>query len=418
MMRNRRRHYFLIGFLVATLLIDLYFYPALWALSSYKPLSRIYIYAVIGFLASLQLAVWLLYNWPAGRSLGGRITQWLIPSLFITYVAKFFGTFVLFVGDILRFALSVGYRWMTHPTLAAVPLAPRSLGLIQATLVATALPLIAMGYGIAYGAHAYRIRRVRIALPHLPASFHGITIAQLSDIHSGSFFNTSAVARGVDMLLAEKPAIIFFTGDLVNNTADEIKPYIGIFSKLKAELGVYSVLGNHDYGDYIDWPSPAAKAENLNELYQAHAALGWRLLRNEHHILTLGGEQIAILGVENWGRSFSRYGKLGMAYRGVENMPVKLLLSHDPSHWDGEVRPQYGAIDVTFSGHTHGFQFGIEIGSFKWSPVQYQYKQWAGLYQQGSQYLYVNRGFGYIGYPGRIGIWPEITIITLEKGDA
>jgi predicted MPP superfamily phosphohydrolase len=274
-----------------------------------------------------------------------------------------------------------------------------------------------MSYGILSGAHDYRVRRLKVALPNLPQAFDGIRIAQLSDIHSGSFFNKIAVQGGIDMLLAEKPDVIFFTGDLVNNTADEMKDYFDIFKQVKAPLGVYSVLGNHDYGDYVQWASPQAKQKNLQTLMQTHADMGWQLLMNENKILKQGSEQIAILGIENWGAKghFPKHGKLAEAYRGTEEAPVKLLLSHDPSHWDAQVRPEFGDIDIMFAGHTHGMQFGIEIGSFKWSPVQYMYEQWAGLYTKDNQHLYVNRGYGYLGFPGRIGMLPEITIMELVK---
>jgi predicted MPP superfamily phosphohydrolase len=292
----------------------------------------------------------------------------------------------------------------------------RSDFLVKTALVAAAVPFTAMAFGILVGAHDYRIRRRQVFLPNLPHSFDGIKIGQLSDIHSGSFFNKTAVKGGVEMLLKEKPDMIFFTGDLVNNQAEEIKNYIDVFSKVTAPLGVFSTLGNHDYGDYYNWSSEEAKAKNLNNLMNAHKSMGWDLLNNENRKIKQGADEIAIIGVENWGAGrFAKHGRLKEAYQGAEEAPVKLLLSHDPSHWDAEIRPMYEDIDITFSGHTHGFQFGVEIGDIKWSPSQYVYKQWAGLYQDANQYLYVNRGFGYLGFPGRIGMPPEITIIELKK---
>jgi predicted MPP superfamily phosphohydrolase len=273
-----------------------------------------------------------------------------------------------------------------------------------------------MVYGIVSGAHDYRIRRKTVFLPNLPKSFDGITIGQISDIHSGSFFNKTAVKGGVEMFLKEKPDVIFFTGDLVNNETDEVRDYIDIFNKLNAPLGVYSITGNHDYGDYKQWASTEAKQKNFRDLIDAHRTLGFDILLNQHRYIEQGGEKIAIIGNENWGGGrFTKYGKLDKAYSGIEDASLKLLLSHDPSHWDAQVRPLYPDIDMMFAGHTHGFQFGVEIGDFKWSPSQYVYKQWAGLYQEGSQYLYVNRGFGYLGYPGRVGIPPELTIIELKR---
>ena len=239
----------------------------------------------------------------------------------------------------------------------------------------------------------------------------------MSDIHSGSFWNKTAVKGGVEMLMNEKPDIIFFTGDLVNDHAGEVKEYVPIFEKLKAPLGVFSTTGNHDYGDYVSWESAEVKRQNFRDLVQAHREMKYDILMNENRFIELGGEKIAILGIENWGAGrFTKYGKIDAAYRGTEEAAVKLLLSHDPSHWDAQVRPSFPDIDIAFAGHTHGFQFGVEIGNFKWSPSQYVYKQWAGLYKEGSQFLYVNRGFGYLGYPGRIGMPPELTVVELKRG--
>jgi uncharacterized protein len=263
--------------------------------------------------------------------------------------------------------------------------------------------------------YRYRIKRVRLQYPNLPPAFRGLKVVQLSDIHSGSFTDKAAVARGVDKVLALQPDLILFTGDLVNNTTDEMDPYWDLFSRLKAPMGVYSVLGNHDYGDYFNWPSKEAKRANLERLKEQQGGMGWRLLMNEHVLLERGGEQIALIGIENWGAKarFPKYGKMDQAYPGTESVPFKILMSHDPSHWDAEVRTQYPDIDLTLSGHTHGMQFGVEIPGFRWSPVQYVYRQWAGLYEDGRQKLYVNRGFGFLGYPGRVGILPEITLIEL-----
>ena len=222
--------------------------------------------------------------------------------------------------------------------------------------------------------------------------------------------------KGVQKVLDIKPDIILFTGDLVNNRATEMQDYMDIFSLLKAPLGVYSTLGNHDYGDYVDWPYEGkTKMQNLEDLKKVHAALGWKLMMNEHVEIERNGEKIALLGIENWSakKRFPKHGDMARAYAGSEKYPFKILMSHDPSHWDAQVRPLYGDVDLTLSGHTHGMQFGIELPGFKWSPVQYIYKQWAGLYEQGIQKLYVNRGYGFIGYPGRVGVLPEITVIEL-----
>lgn len=295
------------------------------------------------------------------------------------------------------------------------------------------LTFAGLSYGVIKGAHDYRVHRVNVPLSKLPESFKGLKIGHLSDIHSGSFWDKAAVRRGIETMMKEKPDVIFFTGDLVNSLADEMnEDYIEIFGSLKAPLGVYSILGNHDYGDYHQWPdrnvmgmgnssqsdkshmSPMQIA-NLDKLKSIHKMMGWDLLLNENRVLQKGEDKIALIGVENYGAKgrFARYGKLDKAYEGTADYAVKILLSHDPSHWDSEVRKKFNDINLTLSGHTHGAQFGIETAGFKWSPIKYMYKQWAGIYKENDQYLYVNRGFGYLGYPGRLGIRPEIGILTL-----
>ncbi|HEY8735059.1 MAG TPA: metallophosphoesterase [Puia sp.] len=261
----------------------------------------------------------------------------------------------------------------------------------------------------------YQVKRVPLSFSNLPPAFKGLRIVQISDIHSGSFDNKKAVSRGIEMILNIKPDLILFTGDLINDRATEMLGYEDIFSRLKAPMGVFSTLGNHDYGDYINWPNEEARDQNIEHLKQIQAGMGWRLLMNEHVVLERGGQQIALIGIENWSAKarFPKHGKMREAYPGAEKYPFKILMSHDPSHWDAEVRPRYGDIDLTLAGHTHGMQFGIELPGFKWSPVKYVYDEWAGLYENGSQKLYVNRGYGFIGYPGRVGILPEITLIEL-----
>jgi predicted MPP superfamily phosphohydrolase len=270
------------------------------------------------------------------------------------------------------------------------------------------------GFGNKYN---YQVKKNTLAFSNLPKAFDGFKIVHISDIHSGSFQNIDAVERGVNMMLDQKADLILFTGDLVNDRAEEMNDYKSVFGKLNALHGIYSTLGNHDYGDYVSWPSTAAKSANLDKLKQVHADMGWKLLMNEHVIIEKEGEKMAVLGIENWGAKgrFPKYGKMQDAYSGTENIPFKILLSHDPSHWDAQVKKEYPDIQLMLSGHTHGMQFGLENPYFKWSPVQWMYKQWAGLYEDGNQKLYVNRGFGFIGYPGRVGILPEITLIELRK---
>lgn len=268
------------------------------------------------------------------------------------------------------------------------------------------------GFGNKY---KYQLKRMSLAFDNLPSSFKGLKIVHISDIHSGSFTDKKAVQHGIEKIMKEKPDLILFTGDLVNNTADEMEDYMDVFNQLNAPMGVYSTLGNHDYGDYVQWKSPEEKTANLDRLKKVHAELGWRLLMNEHVTFQKGNDTIALLGIENWSSkaSFPKYGDLKKAHTGTDVYPFKILMSHDPSHWDAEVRKSYTDVDLMLSGHTHGMQFGVELPGFKWSPVQYVYRQWAGLYEQGKQKLYVNRGFGFIGYPGRVGILPEITVLEL-----
>lgn len=405
-------------FIIAFLLIDIYVFQAVVAVSkSWSPLWKAI--ARYGFWIPTVLCIAALLWWTAADpyKVGSGMRNWILTALFATYFSKLFGVFFLLIDDVQRLV-----RWVAQ-ALSKKDVNPiagevisRSQFLTQTALVATAIPFGTMVFGIVSGAHDYRIKRVSLKLPNLPASFDGIKIAQVSDIHSGSFFNKTAVRGGVEMVMKEKPDLIFFTGDLVNNEANEVKEYIDVFNKLRAPLGVYSVSGNHDYGDYKNWSSSGAKEQNFKDLIEAHRLLGFDLLMNEHRYIEQGGEKLAILGIENWGAGrFAKYGKLDQAHAGTE-APVKILLSHDPSHWDAQVRPNYKDIDLMLSGHTHGFQFGVEIGDFKWSPSQYAYKQWAGLYQEGNQNLYVNRGFGYLGYPGRVGMPPELTILELKRG--
>lgn len=263
----------------------------------------------------------------------------------------------------------------------------------------------------------YQVKKIPLSFPNLPEAFDGLRIVQVSDIHAGSFTNKEAVTHGVRMILDQKADMILFTGDLVNDRTSEMADYKDLFIQLKAPMGVYSTLGNHDYGDYVNWPSDAAKRENLEQLKQVHADMGWRLLMNEHVAFERNGQQIALLGIENWSAKgrFPKHGRMDKAHAGTESYPFKILMSHDPSHWDAQVRPVYPDIDLMLAGHTHGMQFGVEIPGFKWSPVEYVYKQWAGLYEEGKQKLYVNRGYGFIGYPGRVGILPEITVFELHR---
>jgi hypothetical protein len=411
-------------FLVLTIVVvllfvaDWYVFQSLrqWNLAAPSPFRKTAA-TVAGLLAVASLvSIVLFFLLP--RDIG-KLRNVLGVIIFANLLSKLFAAVILFADDLGRLG-----RWVASliskpavPVDGTSPAITRSDFMVQAAVVAGSIPLVGITYGILSGAHDYRVRRVTVKLPNLPKAFDGLRIAQLSDIHSGSFFNKTAVQGGVNLLLREKPDVVFFTGDLVNNVASEVKDYIPIFEKVKAPLGVYSTLGNHDYGDYVAWPSLQAKRQNLENLKHAHGLLGWDLLMNQHRMLKEGNEQLAIIGIENWGGkgNFPQYGKLGQARQGTEAAPVKLLLSHDPSHWEAQVLPEFPDIDLMFAGHTHGMQFGVELPGLKWSPVQYMYKQWAGLYEEAGRYLYVNRGYGYLGFPGRIGILPEITIVELKR---
>ena len=268
------------------------------------------------------------------------------------------------------------------------------------------------GFGNKYN---YKLVKKKISLNGLPLAFKGFKIIHISDIHSGSLKDKAAVLKGVELIEKQNADIVLFTGDLVNDRATEMHDWMDVFGKIKAPHGVYSTLGNHDYGDYVKWDTVEEKKQNLEALKQVHHDLGWRLLMNENISIEKNGEKIKIVGIENWGAKarFPKYGKMDLAMQGVNKEEVAILLSHDPSHWEAEVIPKYSNVQLTLSGHTHGMQFGLENPYFKWSPVQWVYKQWAGIYDNKDQQLYVNRGFGFLGYPGRVGILPEITLIEL-----
>ncbi|WP_316803662.1 metallophosphoesterase [Pedobacter nototheniae] len=278
-----------------------------------------------------------------------------------------------------------------------------------------AITIALFAYGITLGKYAYRVIKHTLYFDDLPENFDGFTITQISDVHAGSFTNPIAVQKGIDMINAQKSDLFVFTGDLVNNAASEIKPYIGHFSQIKAPYGQFSILGNHDYGDYIKWPTEADKIRNLQQLKAYHKDLGFTLLLDEHVEIVKNGEKIILAGVENWGIGFGERGDLQRALQNTGINDFKVLLSHDPSHWDAQVKQYPSKIQLTLAGHTHGMQFGIEAFGIKWSPVKYRYKHWAGIKTENNRFLNINRGFGFLGFSGRIGIWPEITVIELKK---
>ncbi|MEY3321845.1 MAG: hypothetical protein RLZZ417_1428 [Bacteroidota bacterium] len=406
----KMRTLFLIIFLI---FIDLYAYQALKVVISNSSLSvktwsKVVFFSLNILMISFSVAyiTGLLEEWD-------KVSLTILRSLvFIAYFSKFLILPFLVIDDLFR-----GFQWIIDyfkPNQAFNP--SRSRFLSQFGLFIGAIPLISLTYGMFRNAYRFQLRQTKIKIDQVPQELMGLKIIHISDIHSGSFLYPEEVTKAVEIINKQEADLIFFTGDLVNNTADEVIPLLPILSKIKAKYGVFSILGNHDYGDYVRWESIDKKQENLNQLKKYHKELGWELLTNENRIVQVNGKEIGIIGVENYSTHmrFPKYGKLKESFSGVENTNLKLLLSHDPSHWAHEVITDFKDIAITFSGHTHGFQFGVEIPGFvQWSPIQYVYKQWAGLYKKGNQMLYVNRGLGHLGYPGRVGILPEVTLIEL-----
>src|SRR5579863_6972735 len=382
-----------------------------WEFSQKKAFSIAY------WALSIFIIGGLLVSMFSRTGLGIRSAFMLVFFLFVLIKALFLPFLV--ADDIRRWIKRKKQKQREAQAVEKTPspdAIPRSDFLLKAGLLAASAPIGGMIYAAASGGvYDYRVKRRTLYLPNLPKSFDGMKLGQISDIHSGSFHNKKAVTGGVDMLLREKPDLIFFTGDLVNRMSQEMYAYQDIFSKVKAPLGAFSSLGNHDYGDYWFWHAEAAKQKNFDDLVATHKNLGWDLIRNDNRRLKINGEEIGILGVENWGviNSYPNRGRLDLAMKNTDDLLVKLLLSHDPSHWRAEVL-QHPGIDAMFSGHTHGMQFGVRTENFEWSPIKYIYKEWAGLYREGHQQLYVNVGYGFLGYPGRLGMLPEITIFELK----
>ncbi|SDE44852.1 hypothetical protein SAMN05216464_106175 [Mucilaginibacter pineti] len=402
------------------LLIDLYVLQGIrgafkkWKLPHKQGFTVFYWAFAIIIITGLLLGVYV--NVGVGLRAAG------LMAFFLVFLGKISFLPFLFIDDVRRLLIWNRARKKqpaVSPAVMSVPNSiPRSEFLMKAGLLAGAVPLAAIKVQMPKGLYDYHVKYQTMYLPNLPKAFDGIKLGQISDIHSGSFYNKKAVRGGVEMLLKEKPDLIFFTGDLVNGQAEEMNDYQDIFSKVKAPLGVYSCLGNHDYGDYGTWDNPADKKKNHEQLILTHKNMGWDLLQNTHRRLKVDGEEIGILGIENWGElsRFPKYGRMDLAVKDTDDLPVKLLLSHDPSHWRAQVLPEYPQIDAMFSGHTHGMQFGVQTKYFQWSPIEYVYKEWAGFYYEGKQQLYVNVGYGFVGFAGRVGILPEITIFTLKSG--
>ncbi len=353
------------------------------------------ILAIIGAVAALTTDF---------RSWGERLKHYLKTFFFMIYLSKFLMLIILFLDDIRRLILMVFQGAVARPESVA----------IFAVLFGV-VPLLVLTYGMLRNTYRFKLTNSTLTLDDLPKALVGLKIIQISDIHVGSFIRQDKVVKAIEDINNQNPDIVFFTGDLVNSIAAEMNDWISVFGKIRAKYGVYSIVGNHDYGDYTYWPNKEAKRANFNRLKEIHAEMGWQLLLNDHAIVEIEGCKLAVVGVENYSanRRFHKYGDLAKAANGTEHADFKVLLSHDPSHWDDQVIKDFQDIRITFSGHTHGFQFGIDLPWFKWSPSKYFYKQWAGLYEESGQFLYVNRGFGVLGYRGRIGVLPEITVIKL-----
>jgi hypothetical protein len=400
-------------------LLDLYVFQALKTVSQQgSDRGRQAIYVTYWVVSFFTIATMLSFPYLQFLQTSKIFRNYVFAILIGLFLAKLIGSLFFVADDIRRGALVLMNK--IFPLSGAQYMGPEGQGIPRSTFLSwlglglggTLFGTLLFGFSNKYN---YQVKKIKLSFKNLPGAFKGMRMVHISDIHSGSFQDIRAVNKGIDLILKQQPDLIVFTGDLVNDRATEMDPYQNSFGRLTAPLGVFSTLGNHDYGDYVQWPTAQAKIDNLEALKKVHANMGWRLLMNEHVVLEKNGEKIALLGIENWGAKarFPKYGKMDLAYPGTENIPFKILLSHDPSHWDAQILPEYNSIDLMLSGHTHGMQFGLENPYFKWSPVQWMYKQWAGLYEQGSQKLYVNRGYGFIGYPGRVGILPEITVIEL-----
>ncbi len=416
------------------LLVDLYVFQAVKSVSqNLNPKTRLIIYGVYWLFTLLAVAFFAALPYVNYDQWQKPVRTYIFATLIGLFLAKLVSVPFFLIDDLRRvfqWVVSQFVSRTTDPSEKAEGISRSAfLSWIGLGIGATLFASLIYGFRNKYN---YQVKRVKLTYSNLPEAFKGLRILQVSDIHSGSFMDKAAVQHGVDTINKQNADLILFTGDLVNDRASEMEPYMDVFNQLKAPLGVYSTFGNHDYGDYVAWPDrdeaheqkekisgkhlmTPLQEKNLEVLKGVHASLGWRLLLDEWIPLEKNGEQIALIGVQNIsGKArFHSYGNLPKAYAGAEKTPFKILMSHDPSHWDSEILPDFPDIDLTLAGHTHGMQFGVEIPGFKWSPVKWVYNKWAGLYEQGKQKLYVNRGFGFIGYPGRVGILPEITVIEL-----
>lgn len=402
-------------FIIVVAFIEIYAFQAFRTLI--KTRGILVAYEILSFVVIVYL-IWSFSQFD--RTVGQNKQSLITIGLFlIVYVPKIFLMLFMFGEDIFRLIRgAINYFVEYDNPSSYIP--ERRKFVSQIALVIAAIPFASLIYGIFEGKYNFKVIKQRIYFPDLPDAFDGFKITQISDVHSGSFDNPEKIQYAIDLINQQDTDLILFTGDIVNTHAREMHPWIETFKKIKkAEFGKYSVLGNHDYGEYVTWPTKKDKDENFEAIKNLYGEIDFKLLLNEHTYIEKGNQKIALVGVENWGKNFKQAGDLLKASEGLTSQDFKILMSHDPSHWEYQVKEDDKHFQLTLSGHTHGMQFGIEIpGFFKWSPVQYVYKQWAGLYENLGRYVYVNRGFGFHAYPGRVGIWPEITVIELKKGSS
>ena len=402
-----------------TLLLDWYVFNGLRTLVQDWSSQRLKNALLWGFLTlSIGTTLTFLIGMSSFRTARGMTPfhEWVLSLFLVFLVTKLVFSIILFLGDFGRIFYGLGDRLINGGDRKDVPFFPaRRKFISEIALVVAAVPFGGLLYGMFKGKYDYKVYRETLFFDDLPEAFDGFTITQLSDIHSGSFDHTSAVQRGIDLAKAQNSDLFVFTGDLVNNAAWEIEPYIDQFKQIKAPFGQFSILGNHDYGDYIQWDSLQEKEANLEQLKDQHKKLAYRLLLDENLELEKNGQKISLVGVQNWGKGFIQLGDLDKALKGVNESAFKILLSHDPTHWVEKVRHHAAKIQLTLSGHTHGAQFGVETAGLRWSPVKYIYPYWAGPASYNGRQLYVNRGFGFLAFSGRLGIWPEVTVLTLRR---
>ena len=399
----------LIILFVIIVLLEVYAFQAIKTITKSKVIRYSWLFVSIAVYANFAYVA-ITYDRTQGQTPQFQMAMGILLTVLIP---KLVLLIFMFGEDIYRWILKLISAITSGNTM---PLAGRRKFISQISLGLAAIPFISFIYGIVQGKYNYKVLKYQLTFKDLPEAFDGFTITQISDIHSGSFTNREKIQYGVDLINEQKSDIMLFTGDIVNNKADEMDNWINVFDKLEAKDGKYSILGNHDYGDYMDWDNPQDKIDNFQKVKDIHKNIGFDLLLDEHRYLEKDGQKIALLGVENWGKGFNKAGDLKRAAVGVEKEDFKILMTHDPSHWEYKVKQDPFNYQLTLSGHTHGLQMGIEIpGWFKWSPSKYVYKQWAGLYKEAGRFINVNRGFGYHAFPGRVGIWPEITVIELKK---